>query len=80
MEDLLGFEKLGEEGEYIRFKSSADIGNIIDIKTTSRGRGITSLGIVHHIAWRVEDEEDLSYVSFFILPLRGYILYNIGTK
>ncbi|NLK44929.1 MAG: ring-cleaving dioxygenase [Tissierellia bacterium] len=59
MEDLLGFEKLGEEGDYIRFKSSADIGNIIDIKTTSRGRGITSLGTVHHIAWRAEDEEDL---------------------
>lgn len=56
----LEFEiKFGEEGDYIRFKSSADIGNIIDIKTTSRGRGITSLGTVHHIAWRAEDEEDL---------------------
>lgn len=59
MEDFLGFEKLGEEGEYIRFKSFADIGNTIDIKTTSSGRGITSLGTVHHIAWRAEDEEDL---------------------
>ncbi len=59
MENILGLEKIGEDGEFIRFKSSADIGNIIDISTTSMGRAITSLGTVHHIAWRAEDEEDL---------------------
>lgn len=59
MESILGFERIGEEGGFIRFKSSADIGNIIDIKTISMGRAITSLGTVHHIAWRADDEEDL---------------------
>ncbi|NLX61523.1 MAG: ring-cleaving dioxygenase [Tissierellia bacterium] len=59
LEKLLGFERLGEEGDFIRFKSSADIGNIIDLKTTSMGRAITSLGTVHHIAWRADVEEDL---------------------
>lgn len=59
LENILGLEKVGEEGDYIRFKASADIGNIIDIKTTSLGRGITSLGTVHHIAWRADDEQDL---------------------
>lgn len=59
LEKLLGFERLGEEGDFIRFKSSADIGNIIDLKTTSMGRAKTSLGTVHHIAWRADVEEDL---------------------
>lgn len=58
MEGLLGLEKIGEEGEFIRFKSSADIGNIVDIKTTSSGRGINSVGTVHHIAWRADDDMD----------------------
>lgn len=59
MENILGFERVEEEGEFIRFKSSADIGNIIDIKTISNGRGINSIGTVHHIAWRADDEKDL---------------------
>ncbi|NLY76837.1 MAG: ring-cleaving dioxygenase [Tissierellia bacterium] len=59
IETLLGLERVGEEGEFIRFKSSADMGNIIDINTSSMARGITSVGTVHHIAWRAEDEEDL---------------------
>ena len=59
LETLLGLERVGEEGEFIRFKSSADMGNIIDINTSSMARGITSVGTVHHIAWRAEDEEDL---------------------
>lgn len=59
MENILGFERVEEEGKFIRFKSSADIGNIIDIKTISNGRGINSIGTVHHIAWRADDEKDL---------------------
>lgn len=59
MEELLGFEKIGEEEDFIRFKSEADIGNIIDIKKTSMGRGINSVGTVHHIAWRADNEKDI---------------------
>ena len=56
LENLLGLERIGEEGEYIRFKAYGDSANIIDIKTTSSGRGVNSVGTVHHIAWTTEDE------------------------
>ena len=44
MEDLLGFERIGEEGDFIRFKSYADIGNTIDIKTASSVKGRNNVG------------------------------------
>jgi glyoxalase family protein len=56
--DVMGLEKIGEEGDLIRFKSHGDIGNIIDLKKTTVGRGQMGVGTVHHIAWRAEDDED----------------------
>ncbi len=58
LETVMGLERIGEEGEYIRFRSTADIGNIVDLKTTSSGRGQMGVGTVHHIAWRAEDDAD----------------------
>ncbi|MEC0667258.1 ring-cleaving dioxygenase [Priestia flexa] len=58
LEDVMGLEKVGEEGDFIRFQSSADIGNIIDLKLTPIGRGQMGVGTVHHIAWRAENDED----------------------
>lgn len=58
LEKLLGLENIGEDGEYIRFKAYGDIGNIIDVKTTSSGKGINSVGTVHHIAWRIDDDSE----------------------
>lgn len=58
LEEVMGFEKVGEESGLIRFKSYGDIGNIIDVKATASGRGQTGVGTVHHIAWRAEDDQD----------------------
>ncbi|HYK71933.1 MAG TPA: ring-cleaving dioxygenase [Pseudoneobacillus sp.] len=58
LEHVLGLEKVGEEGDFIRFRSSADIGNVIDLKKTTSGRGLMGVGTVHHIAWRAKDDED----------------------
>lgn len=58
LEDVMGLKKVGEENGLIRFKSYGDIGNVIDVKTTSSGRGQLGVGTVHHIAWRAEDDED----------------------
>ncbi|WP_347320911.1 ring-cleaving dioxygenase [Rossellomorea sp. RS05] len=58
LEQVMGLEKVGEEGDYIRFRSTADIGNLIDVKKTSVGRGRSGVGTVHHIAWRAEDDQD----------------------
>ncbi|HLR20568.1 MAG TPA: ring-cleaving dioxygenase [Tissierellaceae bacterium] len=59
VEEMLGLERIGREGDFLRFKSSGDIGNIIDVKMVSSGRGKNNIGTVHHISWRAEDEEDL---------------------
>ncbi|WP_066068850.1 ring-cleaving dioxygenase [Neobacillus soli] len=58
LENVLGLEKIGPEGDFIRFRSLADIGNIIDLKLTPKGRGKMGVGTVHHIAWRAKDDQD----------------------
>ncbi|MEK3888862.1 ring-cleaving dioxygenase [Bacillus sp. FSL K6-3431] len=58
LEEVMGLEKVGEEGGLIRFKSYGDIGNIVDLKATSSGRGQMGVGTVHHIAWRAKDDQD----------------------
>jgi len=56
--DVMGLEVVGTEGDYTRFKSSGDIGNIIDLKMTTGVRGTMGVGTVHHIAWRAKDNDD----------------------
>lgn len=58
LEHVLGLECIGQEEGFLRFKSEAELGNIIDIKLTPSERGLMGAGTVHHIAWRARDEED----------------------
>ncbi|MEH7523071.1 ring-cleaving dioxygenase [Bacillus sp. JJ1503] len=58
LEKVMGLELIGKEGDFIRFRSLADIGNIIDVKATPSGRGQMGVGTVHHIAWRANDDND----------------------
>lgn len=58
VEDVMGLEKVGEEGDVIRFKSSANIGNTIDIVKTAVPKGRMGVGTVHHIAWRAKDDQE----------------------
>lgn len=58
LERVMGLEKIGEEGDFVRFRSTADIGNMIDVKKTPIGRGQMGVGTVHHIAWRAVDDDD----------------------
>jgi len=58
LEKVMGLEKIGEEGDLVRFRSTASIGNIIDVKLTPIGRGRMGVGTVHHIAWRAVDDAD----------------------
>ncbi|KAB2332140.1 ring-cleaving dioxygenase [Cytobacillus depressus] len=58
LEQVMGLELIGKEGDFIRFRSSADIGNIIDLKAIPTGRGQMGVGTVHHIAWRASDDND----------------------
>ncbi|WP_394236180.1 ring-cleaving dioxygenase [Niallia oryzisoli] len=58
LESVMGLEFAGKEGDFARYRSTADIGNVIDLKLTSMGRGEMGVGTVHHIAWRAIDDQD----------------------
>lgn len=54
----LGFEVVGKEGSYVRYRSEAEYGNTIDVDVSEHERGRMGTGTVHHIAWRAMDNED----------------------
>ncbi len=58
LENVMGLEFVGREGDMARYRSASDIGNVIDLKMTPTGRGRMGAGTVHHIAWRASDDED----------------------
>lgn len=58
LEHVMGLQKVGEEGDYIRFKAVSDIGNLIDVRKTVLPTGKMGVGVVHHIAWRASDSTD----------------------
>lgn len=59
LEHVLSFERVGQENDLIRFTSSSDIGNTIDIKISPFGTiGEEGVGMVHHIAFRAENAAD----------------------
>ncbi|WP_419954372.1 ring-cleaving dioxygenase [Neobacillus niacini] len=58
LENVMGLEFVGKEGDFARYCSSAEIGNVIDLKLTPIGRGQMGVGTVHHIAWRASDDQD----------------------
>ena len=83
LEKVMGLEKVEQEGDLIRFHSSADIGNVIDLKLTTGDSGQMGVGTVHHIAWRANDDEDLldwkKYVESFgynVTPVRDRNYFN----
>ncbi len=58
LEQVMGLEYVGQHGDLKRYRSSADIGNVIDVKMTPVARGTMGVGTVHHIAWRAQDDAD----------------------
>jgi len=55
---IMGLQKIGEEGGFIRFQATGDIGNIIDMNAAKMEHGVGGAGTVHHIAWRAKDFEE----------------------
>ncbi|WP_078410828.1 ring-cleaving dioxygenase [Priestia abyssalis] len=58
LQHVMGLEQIGQEGDFLRFRSTDDIGNIVDLKLSPIGRGSMGVGTVHHIAWRAKDNQD----------------------
>ena len=54
---LLGFEKAEEEDERTRYLTTSSGGSFADVREQpDRSAGLTSVGTVHHVAWRAPDE------------------------
>lgn len=58
LEKVLGLKRIDQKEDLIRFRSSGDIGNVIDLKAIPTKRGQIGVGTVHHIAWRAIDDQD----------------------
>ncbi|MFP5109262.1 ring-cleaving dioxygenase [Neobacillus sp. C211] len=71
LENILGLDCVGQENEFLRFKSDGNIGNTIDIHLNPSVRGLMGAGTVHHIAWSAKDEEELLRWSA-LLQEKGY--------
>lgn len=57
LERLLGLSKVAEDLSYARYRSTGDLGNVIDVPLAAMNGGSDGAGTVHHIAWRAKDFE-----------------------
>lgn len=83
LENIMGLEFVGKEGNLARYHSKGEIGNVIDLKVTTDHPGQMGVGTVHHIAWRASDDEDqLEWQQFVadngygVTPVRDRNYFN----
>lgn len=60
VQNVMGLEKEGEEGDVIRFRGTAELGSVVDVVKTAVPKGRMGIGTVHHIAFRAKDVTELS--------------------
>jgi glyoxalase family protein len=67
--EVLGFEHSGEEAGWHRFAADGGAsGNVLDIQEVSgAGRGRWGVGTIHHLAWRVADDDHQAKVRQRVL-------------
>ena len=60
--DRFGYEKTNATGDRTRYEANGDIGSVVDLLELPEGpRGRPGAGTVHHVAFRVEDNEQQSW-------------------
>lgn len=58
----MGFEKVGTEGDIIRYQTTTTPYAFIEVKRARFPKGKMGIGTVHHIAWRaIDDKEQLDW-------------------
>lgn len=60
LHDILGFKETDQEDNITRYTTDAPIGGTVLIEITDQQSGKNGRGIVHHVAFRAADEEQLS--------------------
>ena len=58
--DVLGFEEKASDGNQILFQTDSNIGSSVILETGHTEQGKGGRGIVHHVAFRAKDEEELA--------------------
>lgn len=58
LQHVMGLERIGQDGAYIRFRSYGELGNVVDVLANPVERGAGGAGTVHHIAWRAQDDRE----------------------
>ncbi len=58
LEMVMGLKMVGKDGDYRRFQSYGELGNIIDLYLPTIQNGVMGVGTVHHIAWRAKDDQE----------------------
>ncbi|WP_026691162.1 ring-cleaving dioxygenase [Alteribacter aurantiacus] len=56
--EVMGLEKVGTDGNFVRYQAEGELGNVIDLDTSVTEVGTLGVGTIHHIAWRAEDEQN----------------------
>ncbi|MEK7347607.1 MAG: ring-cleaving dioxygenase [Candidatus Eisenbacteria bacterium] len=59
LEEVMGFRRVGTEGSWHRYALPAGgSGTLLDVaESPNTPRGIWGIGAIHHLAWRVDDDE-----------------------
>lgn len=65
--EVFSFKKVGENGDYLRYQTNADLGNTIDLWTPALKPGVTGVGTIHHIAFTTDNEYDQMIVRDSLL-------------
>ncbi|AMC94368.1 hypothetical protein AOC36_10410 [Erysipelothrix larvae] len=68
--DCLGYEKIDEDDEISRYKIHDDLGGLLEIKKKLGNAGTSGVGVVHHIAFKILEEDLEDWVK--ILQEKGY--------
>ncbi len=72
---VFGFEKIANDGSFTRFAvNGGGPGQMVDVRNDAGAdSGINGIGTVHHVAWRVENDEAL-------LAMRKTLTEKLGFK
>ena len=67
--DVLGFQKRATEGQATLYQTGSELGHSIIIEERPHEKGLNGAGIVHHVAFQSEDDEDLKSMRHEVLRM-----------
>ncbi len=77
--ETFGFELVDQDGDRIRYQSAGEVATIIDLLDVDAAFGREGAGSFHHVALRVQDEEQL-YEWHDLFRERGYDVSRVKDR